>query len=798
MTSTLRGWELPTLLDTAPPEVRILSLDCFDTLLWRNMNLPIDLFADLPYAGGGVETRTWAERRARGIVPLTKGRHEVTIEEIYSHLSPLAPEAERTEAVRRELEAEAAHCYGFAPTRDLIVAAKARGLQVIIVSDTYLSEPQLRGLIGAAAGEDVVAMIDRIFCSCEYGVSKSGGLFTHVLKALGVSAGSILHVGDNPLADVVEPEKMGIHNVHLVQFDAESDQRLRQEASMASLIDASVRVSTVPHQRHRAQVALRRSDDPAVMLGHDVIGPLMTGFADWIAEEMAAQDAATGQTTKLLFLLRDGFLPAQAFMARHPALADRCAMVELSRFTAAASSLTDAAAIERCILPEMSNATVPVFARQLMLDRDESAKLCKLGKSRFAKAMVEPQLVRKIAARSAEMRKRLFAHLASFGITKGDSVMLIDLGYNGSVQNHITPVLEKELGLTVSGRYLLLRERTVSGFDKKGFIDKRNYDLRLLDSLSDSIALVEQLSTLPQGSVISYEKDGTPVRKAAGLKGAQSALREMVQAACIDYAAHADVGFVRPPVSDTMRSRERMCAAVLARLLFLPMDSEVALFSRFEHDVNMGTDEMVSMVDLDDASRGLRQRGLFYVKNAMRMYLPGELRRHGLPINLTLFTTRRFSLDFRKADFDVGALSLPVMLMDATGEHIVIDIDAVPTVEGYYQALIPIGPAAYSAGIQIGRVAEWVQVEEASFHDVDEFLSAKEEEGGTTATLFHEAMEEMAPGLHKCVGDGAFILVPPPAAHRASENMLLSFVFRPVVGKAGTAAGANGVLRAAA
>jgi len=81
-----RAWGLPTLLDDAPPEASILSLDCFDTLLWRNMNLPADLFADLQMPGGGLEQRIWGETRARRVTPYKHNRVEVTIDEIYEHL----------------------------------------------------------------------------------------------------------------------------------------------------------------------------------------------------------------------------------------------------------------------------------------------------------------------------------------------------------------------------------------------------------------------------------------------------------------------------------------------------------------------------------------------------------------------------------------------------------------------------------------------------------------------------------------------------------------------------------------
>ena len=63
--TSIRADGLPGLLATMPPEIRCLSLDCFDTLLWRNVHAPIDVFADLPLPGGAVESRIWAERKAR-------------------------------------------------------------------------------------------------------------------------------------------------------------------------------------------------------------------------------------------------------------------------------------------------------------------------------------------------------------------------------------------------------------------------------------------------------------------------------------------------------------------------------------------------------------------------------------------------------------------------------------------------------------------------------------------------------------------------------------------------------------
>ncbi|MBO9671669.1 MAG: hydrolase [Sphingobium sp.] len=777
-----RAHEFAHILDQAPAGIKILSLDCFDTLLWRNCNLPVDVFAELDLPGSAMEARIWGETKARRVVPFQRGEDEVTIEDIYGNMMPTASKAQVQAKVDAELEAEARNCYGFKPTVELMRAAKARGLEIIIVSDTYLSKKQLRTLIGRAAGEDVAAMIDRVFCSCEYGYSKGGGLFVPVLAELGVSPSAILHCGDNPVADVAAPDQLGIHCCHLEQFDAESEQRLRLEASAACIVDPTTRVTVPAYQPHRQRVALREADDAATRLGHDVLGPVFHSFAGWIKDEAAAQQARTGKPTKLLFLLRDGYLPAQAYLARYPEDAAHVAMVEISRLTAAKAGMTDAKAIESYVLPELDTGSSRVFARHLLFDEAEAERLGNLPKTEFAAHIAKPDIARGIAQRSGAFAKKLVSHLEYHGVAEGDSVMLVDLGYNGSVQNLIEKRLKETMKLTVSGRYLLLRETWQSGLDKAGFADHRHYDLKLLHALSESIAIVEQLCTLPQGSVVDYEADGSPVREENSVKSAQSDVRSMVQQACAAYCADADAGFVKAPASDTAETRRRMATASLARLLFLPVDSEVQVLSDFDHDVNLGTSELLKFVDVEAAAQGLRRRGIFYIKNALRMYLPGELRQHGLPINLSIFASRRFGLDLRKTDFDVGAIQVPVMLMDAAGQHVTVDVDAVPTIEGYYQALVPIGQAQFTAGIQLGRIAEWVQIEEASFHQIDEFLDAKAEEISIPAQVIADGLEDMGNGLMQCTGgEAAFLLVPPPSVAPTGEALLLSVVFRPVV-----------------
>jgi hypothetical protein len=663
-------------------------------------------------------------------------------------------------------------------------AAKNRGLKIIIVSDTYLSEAQLRTLIARAAGEEVASLIDCIFVSSAHGIAKAEGLFKPVLRALNVGPEAIFHVGDNKVADQTAPAELRIPTAHLRQFGEDCVQRLRLEASAASMIDSKVRSAAPAYAPHRPVLALHGTDDPADAIGHDVLGPVMHAFATWVEAERRDLAERLGRPVKLLFLMRDGHLP----LAVHRALfgEEGAAAIELSRFTSRRASFTDEAAVRNYLWDEGRHGRTEVLARQLGLTDAESARLSggALGfkaQERFNKAALAPQIVKQILDRSGEFADKLMAHLGQAGIERGDAVMFVDLGYAGTVQNLIEPVLRDRFGLTVAGRYLLLRDHEQTGFDKKGLIDDRHYDLAAVHALCMPIAVVEQLCTVAQGSVVDYEADGAPIRKAAGQKGIQNATRGRIQAACIRFAGHAGDGVTRPAASDDATCRRAMAAAILGRFLFMPTAREVEVLQAFDHDVNLGSDDMVKLVDPELAGQGLKRRGLFYVNQSNRMFLPGELRQHGLPAMLAMFAATRHHFDLRPADFHAETLTLQAFLADASNQTI-ISVEAHATHDGYFHAAIPIGAGRFAVGIQLGASAEWLQLEEVAFHDLaglhDPIAAALTPP--IAGQILAEGMEEVSPRFYRCRED-ALLLVPPPQGQRIKDAMLLSLVFRPVV-----------------
>lgn len=783
--SSIRPAELPGLLADLPPGVRYLSLDCFDTLLWRNVHKPTDIFAELPLPGN-VELRVNAENAARHEALLLHARRDVTLEDIHAKLLPDNRADERQAMIEAELEAEARHCYIFAPVRDLIVAAKQRGLQVVIVSDTYLSEERLRALIDRAGGRDVLTMIDRIFCSCDVGLGKAAGLFKPVMKALGATPAQMLHIGDNPVSDQQAPAQLGINTVQLVAFDDKAEQRLRHEAAVMALLEPGTGVSHPPLQAHRAQIACRSDDDPLYTLGHDVLGPVLHAFAAWLRRETEALEEKAGKPVKLLFLMRDGYMPARAFAALYPELSDRIAIGEISRFTARAASFISQRAIQRYLVEMIpSTATGDYIAQQLLFDKDEQKRFASSrDRGDLASKIALPFNREKILKRSTAMALRLCDHLRAAGIADGDTVMIVDTGYNGSVQNMVDRTLREAMNLDLHGRYLLLCEHALSGLDKKGMFDLRQHSTQGLRALWQDISILEKICANGQGSVIDYQRDGTPIRAAIELSETQEQRREAIQTGALAYLAHVGQAMVSPPASADADGLARTAFAVLGRLIFLPGRDEVEAFTGFEQDINQGTGAKLDMLDTASANVGMRRRGLSYVKNANRVFQAAELRDQGLPLSLAMMAMSRFSLDVRQGDFEVGGTRLPIVLLDG-GEPLITAVDAYPTTEGYYRAVVPIGPRRYAVGLRLGMIADIVQVEEAAFLPLGELIGRADEEFSVPAAPIVEAMEEIAPGLFRSQNRQGFMLVPPPPAQTSGRgvngNWLLSFVFRPVV-----------------
>lgn len=178
--------------------LRFVSFDVFDTLVWRRMLHPQDVFLELSPQLPRLTawSRRQAERVATTLCTRLLGR-EPTLRDIY-RLLPFAEE--------RELRFEKQVCVANPMCQASIEWLLARGITVVAISDMYLDSSQIRSLLDACGYPPMP-----VFSSATQGCTKGRGgrLFDAVWRHLGATGHETIHLGDNPHSDVAMARLQG-------------------------------------------------------------------------------------------------------------------------------------------------------------------------------------------------------------------------------------------------------------------------------------------------------------------------------------------------------------------------------------------------------------------------------------------------------------------------------------------------------------------------------------------------------------------------------------------------------------
>ena len=185
----------------------VISFDIFDTLIFRCVGKPSDLFMfvgdKLDYPNFK-EIRIGAERRARRKKEKSSGAREVTFLDIWEQVE-LETGIDKIRGMEVEFEIEKEMTFGNPYMIEILMEAKRQEKQIIGISDMYLSKEHIIVLLE----ERVAHVFDEIYVSSEYEAKKSDGkLFDIVKEQLGEGK-SCLHIGDNEFGDIKQGKKHG-------------------------------------------------------------------------------------------------------------------------------------------------------------------------------------------------------------------------------------------------------------------------------------------------------------------------------------------------------------------------------------------------------------------------------------------------------------------------------------------------------------------------------------------------------------------------------------------------------------
>lgn len=615
----------------------VLSLSVFDTVLWRRVPRATDVFGLLgsrlrrdgrcprwltDAAFRRLRIAAAEQARARRIAP----GHQISLFDIWREM-PLSMfgGALLEELVQEEVEAERACMSVDLDIADIIHLAEKHDMPLMLVTDTYFTEDQLSCLLDRRELDPLHNA--RIFRSQEYGVTKDGGLWPAVVERLGVSPHQVIHVGPDEQADHAIPTALGLRTVHYPGIDGDFTRILDREREQQDPFG--------PHGTHIDQQhgdfgltglrsrTLRLCPAPASSstgtawrYGASVLGPVLTGFAEWVANR--AQDCGS---PVVWCPMREGELLStminNAVRARGATVVAK--PLWLSRQVTSLASLDcfDRDAVHEFILRSYRLTVSQLLAMlrlrpgdvpgatdmlDVVLDRDGIADQLSL-------ALTENSHVRNRMATTIRLaRERLLGALTAGGALEFPELTLVDLGWGGTIQLQLEHVLRaSRSGVRTAGLYLATEERATrlhrAGLRAEGYLGQAGHPREVVETLRRSPEVIEQCINSVCGSLIGFADDGSPVLAPQESGAGQDAERKAAQDGITAfqhqwnrYAQNSDGAW-----PDLARGTARL-GNILTTALKAPTSEEAALFGRWLHDDNFGSSVVTRILPEDLAS----------------------------------------------------------------------------------------------------------------------------------------------------------------------------------------------------
>ncbi|MGI8557947.1 MAG: hypothetical protein ACR2ND_06530 [Solirubrobacteraceae bacterium] len=621
------------------PDIQVISTDVFDTLVWRQVAEPQDAFRILgerlrrrgqlaarmdPAAFQTL--RRAAELEARRARSEAFGELEVNLEEIYAVLPdwvfghPVARHAAKDAELALEHEL-------VVPDLDVaavLQAAAHAGKRVIAVSDTYFSESEVRALLDQPGLLELD--LERVFVSCKHRRAKADGLFGVVLRELDVPAAAVVHLGDSKPSDIEPARAAGILAIAYERHPPVLADLLQRERRFVERAPETTNGSPLTPELTslRGKVAARwegtgqpPSLRPFWEFGALVMGPVLTGFADWIQKR-----AAEHRLSRLFCFMREGhfLIPLVDRAGQALELPARAEPLWLNREVLSVTAIGEVNRTELATLlvrrhpPTLGQflsslglgvADLPGLATQAETSLDDPD----VRESALSTIIGDEDLSARILDYGRTQRERVVRYVNN--LLDGDERMgVVDLGWGGTAQHLLGRTMWlADRPLDIQGFYLITQERMAphiinSGLYARGFLAEVGSPVAAADAVTRTPEIFEQLCMPDHGPQMGLDEHLKPV-----LAPALHDRLQMAEAAAVQQGVEAfqrewsRYTVLTPGKLPSLADAPHLLRPLVLRQLLAPTPTEATMLGTWMHDENQGSDHAEAIADERDAER---------------------------------------------------------------------------------------------------------------------------------------------------------------------------------------------------
>ena len=363
-------------------------------------------------------------------------------------------------------------------------SAISAGKTVCITSDTYYSREQIESIIGRFGLSDV----SEVFASCEYGVSKTQGLYSFLKERY--PGKKILHIGDDETTDIEKASEYGIDTQRIYNgadlydqlggFGLDNEIKSYSDRVKVGMLIASVFNSPFWFEEASQKVSVKDSFG----IGYSFCAPMITDFVLWM--KRSAEEQGYKQ---LLFCARDGYLPIKLY--EKVATSAKSFYFLSSRTAAIRAGMENPEDIEYVDSMKYSGSADEALKRRFGIDA-----------ANVSCAEREEEILRK----SKIQRENYKKYIDKLNMDEG-SIGMFDFVAKGTTQMYLQKLFDQH----IKGFYFLQLEPEFmadKGLDIEPFYSDEEKNR---SAIFDNYYILETILTAPFPQLEEFDESGEPV-----------------------------------------------------------------------------------------------------------------------------------------------------------------------------------------------------------------------------------------------------------------------------------------------
>lgn len=473
----------------------IVSFDVFDTLIYRMTKSPIGIFYLVENAYNNrsknkcndfVSQRIRAEKIARKLSSI----EEVSLQEIYAQL----PYGINDKNVLRKLEEDLEIQMTLQNTKakEIFDFCMEHRKKILIISDMYLSHEVIKKILEKCEYKGEYSLN----VSSEYGVRKRHGkLFDKIEEKYKLNRRKWLHIGDDLLADVIQPNRRGIGTYRL----RISKQKGLKNNEIYNIV-LRILLQNMPHKINKYWE-----------IGYRNYGVLLYGYVMWLHKIRLEYN-----DEQILFVARDGYIIKKAYEIIFGE--DDCKTVYFyaSRKSIMGNILKEDYSAENLLRNGHLRTVMNIgqFLDRFNIRIDECKdRIERVGlkedyliksnsylDDNFNRFILE---IREVLQKNFLEQSTYFKSYVRDNISK-KRILIADVGWHGTIQKAIEDCCNENI---VHGAYIGIEKSVyINHCTMHGYLMNEKTDKKTNMKVKAIRGLIEIFFSAPHGSVSSYEK----------------------------------------------------------------------------------------------------------------------------------------------------------------------------------------------------------------------------------------------------------------------------------------------------